>query len=126
MIYCLNPKFFPLNENANRVLKELDLNEQEWRISSIDRGVFLSYNGDSYFKESRIVFDDPYNEYRQLQINNTNCIVFKDVDFDLLGGIINLVKTNFTDDIWEELGTFFKARFSVDGSKLDSEIVRVF
>jgi hypothetical protein len=121
MIYCVEIKDYP---NENQYLEESIYNDEngfEWRVARVNNGMFIKYCGDKYFSES--TFDISLDDGHQISIKNTRCIFFNCIDFDTFYEIRNIVKNGFTDEIWDIFQDLFKERFECDLSFLESEII---
>jgi len=122
MIYCVKPDLYPTPEHAIEELSYQDENSQEWRIARVDNGFFVKYFGEPYFKET--YFSCELESGEHIMINNTNCILIKDTDFDTFAEVRNVIKIGYTDDIWETFEEMFTERFEHDKGLLESELVK--
>lgn len=122
MIYCVETEMYPKEGQFIEELKYKDENDFEWRICRIENGFIVRYFGDEYFKESVFSFD--LKNGKRIRIRNTNCIFFKDTDFDTFFEVRNILKNGFTDDIWGIFAELLQERFENDEGFLESEIIR--
>lgn len=122
MIYCVDIEMYPKEGQFLEELKYKDENEFEWRICRIENGFMVRYFGDDYFKESVFSFD--LKNGKRIQIRNTNCIFFKDTDFDTFCEVRNILKNGFTDDIWGIFEELLQERFENDEGFIESEIIK--
>jgi hypothetical protein len=121
MIYCLNTDLFPNTDQSVEEIIYLDKNDFQWKISRVENGFFVKYLGDPYFIEKYFTCNLTTGEH--ITINNTNCIFIQDINFETFVEIRNLIKDNYTDDIWEVIQEMFEQRFEHDKSFLESEII---
>lgn len=122
MIYCVETEMYPKEGQFIEELKYKDENDFEWRICRIENGFMVRYFGDEYFKES--VFSFEIKNGKIIRVRNTNCIFFKDTDFDTFYEVRNILKNGFTDDIWGIFEELLQERFENDEGFLESEIIR--
>jgi hypothetical protein len=109
MIYCIPIENYP---KENQFLEELsykDENSFEWKIARVENGLIVKYFGDEYFKNS--TFEIELKSGKWIRIKNTNCIFFKDSDFEDFCNIRDILKNGYTDEIWETFNDLFTERF---------------
>lgn len=99
----------------------MDVNMFEWRIARIGSGFIVKYFGPDYFKDS--TFECITSKNKHVRIKNTNCILFKDSDFDTFCEMRDILKNGYTDEIWETLEELFTERFECSDEILESEVV---
>jgi hypothetical protein len=121
MIYCVPPELYPKQGMFIEEISYKDENDFEWKIARIENGFMVKYFGDSHFMESSFEVEDIEGNY--LQVKNTNCIFFSSTDFDTFCEVRDILKSGYTDDIWECFEDLFVERFKTDGSILESERV---
>lgn len=121
MIYCIEIDLYPKEGQYIEEISYLDENNFEWRICRIENGFMVKYFGDDYFRES--VFDIELSNGKNFRIKNTNCIFFKDSNFDTFCNVRDILKNGFTDEIWEAFESCFKVRFEINDGFIESEIV---
>jgi len=121
MIYSLSPELYPSSEQVLEEISYLDENNFEWKIARVEKGLFIKYFGDPYFKET--YFSCLLNNGEHVVIKNTNCIFINDTKFETFTEIINIIKNSCTDEIWEALEKIFAKRFEHDMHLLLSEYV---
>lgn len=121
MIYAIPIEKYPKEGQFIEELKYHDENDFEWRLARVMNGVMIRYFGDSYFKEN--TFECELNTGETIRVKNTNCIFVQDETFDTFFNIRNILKTGYTDDIWETLEELFTERLNQDKGLLESELV---
>lgn len=121
MIYCLNPEMYPTTEKIIEEITYRDENNFEWKIARVENGFFVKYFGVDYFKEKYFSCDLSTGEH--ILINNTNCIFIQDNDFETFAEVRNVLKTGYTDEIWEVFQEMFEERFEHDKSINEWEAV---
>jgi len=121
MIYCVPIEQYPKEGSFIEELIYKDVNFFEWRIARIENGLMVKYFGDEYFKES--TFECTLLNGTHIRVKNTNCIFFKDVDFETFCEVREIIKIGYTDDIWETFEELFTERFEHDRHLLQSEII---
>jgi len=122
MIYCLSPELYP---NAEQIIEEIcyqDENQFEWKIARVKNGFFVKYFGGLYFKDP--YFSCELKSGKYILVNNTNCIFIQDCSFEIFAEVRNVIKTGYTDDIWETFQEMFEGRLNHDIGMLESEIVK--
>ena len=121
MLYCLDPTTaYPKAGQFLEEIKYKDENDFEWRVARVKNGFFVRYYGDAYFKES--TFDCETKRGERIRVPNTGCIFFATTDFDTFYHIREIVKSGYTDDIWETFTELFTERFNHSTGLLESEI----
>ena len=121
MIYAIPFENYP---NKQQFIEELiykDENDFIWKIARIENGFIVKYFGDDYFKDS--TFECELSNGKWISIKNTNCIFFKDVDFETFCNVRNILKLGYTDEIWESFNDLFTERFENCLDILESEII---
>lgn len=121
MIYCVPIEIYPEEGMFIEELKYKDENDFEWRIARVENGFMVRFFGDKYFKEETIECWLPNGSC--VRIKNTNCIFFKDSDFDTFCEVRNILKNGFTDDIWDVFTELFCERFTHNLEILESELI---
>lgn len=121
MIYSVSIDMYPKKGQYIEELSYTDENSFEWKIARIKNGFMVRYFGEKYFSESRFCIDLKSGE--SIQVLNTNCIFFQDADFDDFCNMRNILKTGFTDDIWDSIKDLFQARFECDLGLIESEMI---
>lgn len=122
MIYCIDEKDYPTREDfRSEELIYKDENELEWRIARVENGFMVKYFGDEYFKET--TFECELKNGTTKRVKNTNCIFVKDTSFETFYLVRDVIKTGWTDDIWDTFKEMFEERFENDLGVLESEIV---
>ena len=106
--------------SLSKKTKYKDKNDFEWLVSRVENGFLVRFLGIDYFKEDRFCFDLPNGEY--IEIKNTNCLFFNTPDFDTYYEVRELIKNEFTDDIWEAFEEMLEERLLHDTGRLLSEI----
>lgn len=119
MIYCIPSKDYPNKEQFIEELEYKDENDFIWKIARIENGFIIKYFGDEYFKDN--TFECELLSGNWISINNTNCIFFKDADFDAFCEMRDILKNGYTDDIWDTLNDFFTERFNQNEDILECE-----
>lgn len=123
MIYCLDPTTtYPKESQFLEEMKYKDENGFEWRIARVQNGFFVRYYGGSYFKESAFSCETKNGE--NIRVSNTGCLFFATTDFDTFCHVRNIVKTGYTDDIWDAFTDLFTERFNHSTGMLESEILK--
>lgn len=121
MIYCLKPEMYPPPELILEEISYQDENGFEWKIARVVSGFFVKYFGEPYFREAYFCCDLKSGDH--ILINNTNCIFIQDIDFETFAEVRNVIKTGYTDEIWETFQEMFEERFERDKGLLESEMV---
>ena len=122
MIYCIDEKYYPTREDLrSEELIYKDENYLEWRIARVENGFMVKYFGDEYFKET--TFKCKLKNGTTKRVKNTNCIFVKDIYFDTFYLVRDVIKTGFTDDIWDTFKEMFEERFENDLGMLESEMM---
>lgn len=120
MIYCVEPKIYPSGQQSKEEIKYSDENDFEWRISRVENGFFVRYYGDAYFADK--IFCIYTKSDKLIKVKNTKCFFFQDADFDTFCEMREIIKTGWTDDIWESIESLLTARFDCDLGMIESEI----
>lgn len=121
MIYAVSPHTYP---NAGQFIEEMqymDSNSEPWLIARVVSGFFVKFIGEPYFIEDRFEIDRENGGAKQ--IKNTNCILFDTTDFDTFANVRDIIKENYTDDIWESFEEMFSERFAHSSGMLESEMI---
>lgn len=108
MIYSTEIKDFPKEADYYELLSYKDENDFEWKIARVKNGFFIAYFGDSYFKDSE--FDIELKYGKTVFIKNTGCFFIQNSEFEVFYEFRNIIKTGWTDDIWESIEDFLKER----------------
>jgi len=119
MIYCIPIEKYPKEGQFIEELIYKDENDYEWRICRIESGFIVRYFGEPYFKENTFECELLSGEW--IRIKNTNCILFKDSDFETFTEMRNILKNGYTDEIWESIEELFTERFECRRDILESE-----
>lgn len=120
MIYCVPIEQYPKEGMFIEELSYKDENDFEWKIARIENGFMVRYFGDEYFKEN--TFECELSNGEWVRVKNTNCIFIQDTDFETFAEVRNVIKTGYTDDIWETFQEMFEERFEHDKGLLESEL----
>ena len=127
MFYSVDISSFPLGNEIINTYR--DQNDLEWKIATVDDGIYIGYFGDEHFK-------DTYLEVKFLNTNailtNTGCFFIgkkdlKDDDqmFEVFVENRDMIKENYTDDIWEMISQEVSDRISKTGIILDCELIKI-
>lgn len=119
MIYCLKSEEYPAPAQTIEELSYRDENGFKWKIARVENGFFVKYFGNSYFQEPAFECETSRGEY--IRVKNTNCIFIQDTDFETFADVRNVLKTGYTDEIWEVFQEMFEERFERDSRILESE-----
>jgi len=113
MIYCVEPSIYP--DAPELHIEEImyqDENNFEWRIARVQNGFFVRYFGHSYFMERYFICELPSG--KEIRIRNTGCLFIQDTSIETFSEVRNVLKTGFTDDIWETLEEMLTERLTHD------------
>ena len=121
MVYCLDLKLYPIKNQFIEEIKYKDENDLEWRIARVQNGFFVRYFGHDYFCENS--FDCQIDSGKTIRVKNTNCIFFQDANFETFCEMRNILKTGWTDDIWESIQDFLTIRLQQSTGLIESEII---
>ena len=121
MIYCIPIEMYPKEGMYIEELTYTDENGFEWRIARVENGFIVRYFGDDYFRDS--LFSCEIGTGEIIKVKNTNCIFFKDSDFETFYEMREIIKIGYTDDIWETFVELFTERFEHDRGMLESEML---
>jgi len=122
MIYCIPIENYPTPDKFLEELVYKDENDFEWRIARVVNGFIVRYFGDDYFKDS--FFDCDLKDMSMVRVKNTNCIFIQDENFETFCEVREIIKSGYTDDIWEVFEEMFTERFEHDKGMLESEIYK--
>ena len=120
MIYCIPSENYP---KPGQFIEEIiypDENGLEWRIARTVNGFVVKYFGDDYFKDSYFSCETDKGEH--FLIKNTGCIFFQDTDFETFCAMRDILKNEYTDDIWDAIREFFEERLNNCPDVLESEL----
>lgn len=120
MIYCISPESCPDKESCIEVLEYHDLNNFRWQLSRTDKGIIVKYLGEVYFSETYFYCELSTGSY--IRIENTNCLLFKSIEFGIFTEVVYLITNNYTDDIWDNLQDLFIARLEENPELSESEL----
>jgi len=121
MIYCVSPDIYP---KGDQVLEEITYNDQngfDWKIARVLNGFFIRYFGPEYFAEE--IFIVELNNGDEVRIKNTRCIFWQSNSFDDFCNWRDILREEYTDDIWDSIHDALKERFLHSGGLLESEII---
>lgn len=121
MLYCVEPNIYPKHNQAIEEISYKDENDFEWKIARVQNGFFVRYFGDKYFSDNIFCITTKLGEL--IKVQNTNCIFFQNADFDTFCEMRNIIKTGWTDDIWEAISDLLTERFNHDLGMIESEII---
>lgn len=121
MIYCIPETNYPTPELYTEELTYPDQNGFEWKVARINNGFILKYTGNPYFKDT--TFECELKSGKYIRIKNTNCIFFKDSDFETFYELRNCLINGYTDDIWCTIEELLTERLEHDPGILESEMV---
>jgi hypothetical protein len=100
MIYCVEPSICPdAPESYIEEITYQDENDFEWRIARVQNGFFVRYWGHPYFMEPSFICQLPTGE--EIRLRNTGCLFIQDTSLETFSEIRNMLKTGFTDEVWE-------------------------
>lgn len=119
MIYALPIEKYPKENQTLETIQYQDENDFEWRIARVENGFFVRYYGDEYF--SPTLFCCEVNDKVIARVKNTNCIFIQDGSFEAFTKMRTLLKSGWTDDIWEAIENLFTERFEKGSAILESE-----
>lgn len=124
MIYSMNKSVFPKENQYSECHSYKDENDFEWKIARVKNGFFVGYFGDTYFSPTtfEIRQDDTDNDY-YFRIKNTNCFFIQNVEFETFYEFRNILKTGWTDDIFESIEILLNERFLLDKGLMECEII---
>ena len=120
MLYLVIPSLYP---SKDKIIEETlyDENDLEWRIARVVNGFFVKYFDDKHFIPNILCITTKIGEL--IKIQNTGCIFFQSTDFELFCEMRNIIKSGWTDDIWEAINEFLTERFDHDLGVVKSEII---
>ena len=121
MIYLLDPALYPAPGQHLEEIEYQDENDFTWKIARVQNGFFIRYFGDKYFQEK--YFSIELADETSLLLRNTNCIFVADAGFDTFFHFRDILKTGWTDDIWDAIEEMLTERLRLDPGLLESEIV---
>jgi len=119
MIYCVNPNTYPTKGKYIEESSHVDLNDFEWRIARVENGFFVKFFGDSYFSDNTFRIRTLDKEF---MIKNTNCIWVQNPNFGTYCDFRDMIRDEYTDDIWEGIADLLSERFQHDKRILKTEI----
>lgn len=120
MIFSTLLTDFPTPDLYLECFSYKDQNEFEWKIARVKNGFFVAYFGDSYFKNK--TFELSYDAITHF-INNTGCFFIESMDFDVFYNVRNVLKSGYTDDIWEIIEEMIKDRVELSDIFMECEII---
>ena len=114
------PERFPAKGQYLECNHYKDRNDCAWRVAVVESGFFVGYSGHDYFKPK--IFDLNVNG-GCVVICNTGCFFIQDTRFDTFYQIRTILKSGYTDDIWDVLECFLSERLSIDSGLMGCEIL---
>lgn len=120
MIYSTEIEKFPVDEQHKECHSYNDENGFEWKIARVENGFFVAYFGDPYFKDKIFALDI---DDKCVKLNNTGCFFIQCTDFESFYEFREILKTGWTDDIWDCIGEFLAERLKNDEGLMECELV---
>lgn len=124
MIYSMEKNIFPKEGQYSECHSYKDENDFEWRIARVKNGFFVGYFGDEYFSPTTFEIRNKEGEDIYFRIKNTRCFFIQDTDFETFYEFRNIIKTGWTDDIWESIQSLLTERLLLDDRILECEIYK--
>ncbi len=121
MIYSTEISAFPTEGKYSECFSYMDENDFEWKIARVENGFFAAYFGSDYFKHSR--FDLEVHGKRIL-VKNSGCFFVQNTGFDTFYEFREIVKSGWTDTIWECIVEMLEERLSHDSGLTECEIIK--
>jgi len=118
MIYSTPWQLFPSDGQYQECHSFLDENRFEWKIARVQNGFFVAYFGDDYFKDK---YFDISLSGRDTVILNTGCFFIQDDSFETYYHFREILKTGYTDDIWETIEELIIERLKNNPEILECE-----
>ena len=119
MIYSITEDKFPNEDQYIECHSYQDENNFEWRIARIKNGFMIGYFGDQYFKDKHFPIETPDNRFLIL---NTGFFFVSNTEFETFYQFREILKTGYTDDIWESITDFLTERLTHDPGLMECEI----
>lgn len=128
MIYCITSDISELGADIIETIEWKDENDFSWLVQRIEAGFFISYKGDKYFAPPHFFIELRFNSCMgdiaiDMKLKNTCQFFIKSTELDVFAKVRTTVKTNYTDEVWDEIHKMFVDRLQKNLSLLPTEIL---
>lgn len=119
MIFFIDPKDYPAPNVTIEEVQYTDQNGFSWLVARIVDGTVIHYTGDKYFSDKFLEVECAHGFIR---VKNTGCIFVKDISFGVFYELREILKSGYTDEIWDAFSQIFSTRLSIDPTLTPPEI----
>jgi hypothetical protein len=122
MVFSLENQLFPVETETQKFveyIKIVDLNGYSWHIARVLNGFMLTFKGDAFFAPTNFSVEIKEDLH---YIKNKNCFFFQNEDFEVFYDVVNTVKNNETDTVFDFIQGLLRYRLKIDDSLTESEL----